>query len=120
MRTTNIIAAIAITAGLVAIPQLAKAEAPRISVVREGIKDLDARTKVVKDHAARSSPRLKQECTRIVDEIEKKQKFVSTRLDVYALLGKDPVDEASLRAVEAPYQEADRLLSTVEGWYQTR
>ena len=120
MRTTNMLAAVALAAGLLVIPHVAKADTTRMSAVRDGIKDLDARTKVVKEHAAQSPPQLREECTKIVDQIEKKQKFVATRLDVYALLGKEPADEASVRAVEAPYEDAERLLATVEGWYRPR
>lgn len=120
MRITTFLAAAALAAGVLTFAQESRAEEPRIAAIREGMRDLDARAQVVKDHAAKSSPKLKQETERIMTEVQKKQSFVTTRLDIYNLLGKDRVDDASLAAVEMPYRDADKLLATLESWYQAR
>lgn len=120
MRINTMLAAATLAAGVLTIAHESLAEEPRIAAVREGMRDLDARAQVVKGHAAKSSPKLKQETDRIMTEVQKKQSFVSTRLDIYNLLGKDRVDEAGITAVEAPYRDADKLLATVESWYQAR
>lgn len=120
MRINTMLAAAAFAAGVFTIAHETRAEEPRIAAVREGMRDLDARAQVVKDHAARSSPKLKQETDRIMTEVQKKRAFVSTRLDIYNLLGTDRVDEAGIVAVEEPYRDADKLLATLESWYQAR
>ena len=105
---------------MLGLTNVASAEPPRLTAVREGLRELDARAKAIRDRAAQSTPTVREESERIVNAVDAQRVFLATRLDLFDLVGRTDVDEDTAREIEARYSSAARLLAVVEGWFRPR
>jgi hypothetical protein len=120
MRITKFlfIATLGATLGLTS---AASAETPRLTAVREGLRELEARAKAIRAQAAQSNPAVREESERIVSSVDAQRVFLATRLDLFDMVGRsDSVDEGTVREIEAKYSSTARLLAVVEGWFRPR
>ena len=120
MRITRFlfIATLGVMLGLT---NVASAEPPRLTVVREGLRELDARAKAIRARAAQSTPAVREESERIVSAVEAQRIFLATRLDLFDMVGRShSVDEGTVREIETKYSSTARLLAVVEGWFRPR
>jgi len=93
----------------------------RLAALREGLSDLDTRTKAVRARVERTNPKLRGDAQRILDTVEQQRAQLVQRLDiVQAVVAEQGADEAIVRTMEATYEGADKLLMRVESWYRPR
>ncbi|MDB4946400.1 MAG: hypothetical protein JWP97_5934 [Labilithrix sp.] len=97
---------------------IAAAEPPRLTDLRESVRELAARTKTIRARAERATPQLRQESERIAQTVDVQRSAVTTRLDVLDLLGS--ADERSIADMEDRVRDAERLITVVESWYRPR
>ena len=119
MRTKHVLF-IATLGAMLGLTNVASAEPPRLTAVREGLRELEARAKAVRDRAAQSPSVVREESERIVSAVDAQRVFLDTRLDLFDLVGRTDVDEDTAREIEAKYASAARLLAVVEGWFRPR
>lgn len=106
---------------MLGLTNVASAESPRLTAVREGLRELDARAKAIRARAAQSTPLVRQESERIVGAVDGQRVFLATRLDLFDMVGRsDSVDEGTVREIEAKYTSTERLLAVVESWFRPR
>lgn len=120
MRITKwlVTATLGATLGLT---NVASAEPPRLTAVREGLRELDSRAKAIRARAAQSTPTVREESERIVSAVDAQRLFLATRLDLFDMVGRtDSVDEGTVREIEAKYSSTAKLLAVVEGWFRPR
>jgi len=116
MRTSSLLAA----AFVLVLASTARAEGAPIVPLRDGLRDLDTRARVVRSRAERAAPPLRAESERIVGVVDAERTFLETKLELYAMQGRTAVDEATAREIEGRRAAAERLLALVEGWYRAR
>ena len=118
MRTKRLLALIVFTLALCH-PHVASAETPQLGALREAVRELDLRAKSVRVRAETAHPRRRSSSKRIVDMVDERRAFITTRLELIQLVG-DRADAKPLVEIEAACNSASKLLAIVEGWYRLR
>jgi hypothetical protein len=109
--------AIATLATILMMTSLGRAESARITAIREELREVDSRAKVIQHRGDHSPPALRREVQRVMAGVARDCVAVSTRLAILALLGR--VDEAGrpVDELEAALESIGRRVSKVESWY---
>jgi len=88
----------------------------RLAALRQGVRELNARTKAVRALMEHATPQLRRHSRRVLVVVEQDQMSITARLDILQVTTA-PADEPKVRAMEATYAEAVKLLARVESWY---
>ncbi|WP_394833101.1 hypothetical protein LVJ94_42035 [Pendulispora rubella] len=91
----------------------------RMAVLREGVRDLDARMKTVRARVEKTNPRQRGDSPRILAMVEQQHAALAQRLAILQA-SESGADETVCREMETAYEGADKLLARVERWYQPR
>lgn len=84
-----------------------------LRLIRDAIRDLDARARSLRERAERTNAQVRRESERILQIVEAKRTALARRLE-------QPIDEEVLSEMGLTYRAANRLLVVVESWYRGR
>lgn len=92
-----------------------------VATIRDGVKDLNARTKVIRPLVDRGPARARPESERLISIVDRDRASLSTRLAIIDILG-GAFDEQgpAMGEMERTMTEAAWVLSIVESWYGVR
>jgi hypothetical protein len=99
----------------------ARAESRSVATIRDGVEDLDARTKVIRPLIERASPQARYASERMMSVIERDRASLLTRLAIIDILGGAFDDNGpAMHEMVQTMKGAARALSIVETWYGLR
>jgi hypothetical protein len=84
-----------------------------VRLIRDAIRDLDARARSLRERAQRANARVRDESERVLQIVEAKREALAARLE-------QPMDDEVLHEMGLTYRAANRLLVVVESWYRGR
>ncbi len=113
--------AIALFVAIFGMTSSARAERASVTTLRDGIDDLNARTKVIQPHIERGPPKVRAASEQAMSVVERDRASLTARLAVIDLLG-EAFDEGgpAIREMTKTMEQAAFLLAMVERWYSLR
>ena len=97
-------------------PVAASSTASRLAALRDGVREIDSRSKAVRALMEKATPQLRRHSKRILVSVEQDQMSLVARLEILRTVS-SALDEQTVKSMEATYGDAVKLLARVESWY---